>query len=65
MIEIKLLKKFSQDEIKQFYIDFEINFKEYEKRNEGVVETLFGFIDFSKFKEMALTCKSQLLSQGV
>jgi len=64
MIETKLLEKFSEDEIKHFYINFELNFKDYEKRNKGVVETLFGFIDFSKFIETALTWqKTNIISR--
>ncbi|KRX06107.1 hypothetical protein PPERSA_09719 [Pseudocohnilembus persalinus] len=51
-VESKLLTKFSEEEIAQFFEDFEKNYKNYD--NKDVVEQLFIFTDFSKFKSTML-----------
>jgi len=35
-------------------MDFKDNFKQYEGENEEVVDTLFGFVDFNRFKQQML-----------
>ena len=51
IIDGQLLTKFTQAQVNDFYKDFATNFNEYAKINSDAVETLFGFIDFSKFKK--------------
>jgi len=58
IIDGQLLTKFTQAQINDFYKDFATNFSEYSKINSDAVETLFGFIDFSKFKKQMLEVKA-------
>lgn len=39
-------------------MDFKDNFKQYEGENEEVVDTLFGFVDFNRFKQQMLQFKA-------
>ena len=48
-IENGLRSKFSDQEIEDFYVSFEQNYKEYD--NPQIIETLFSFVDFDKFKK--------------
>ena len=41
-----------------FYSHFSQNLKEYEKINPEVVDNLFGFIEFEKFKKSMLMAKN-------
>lgn len=58
IIDSQLLTKFTQDQISEFYQDFALNFAEYAKIDNDAVETLFGFIDFQKFKKQMLEVKN-------
>jgi ADP-ribosylation factor-like protein 2-binding protein len=51
MIEANLLAKFTNDQIEDFYSSFKEKLPEYEKLNPEVVDSLFAFIDFDKFKK--------------
>ena len=58
MIETNLHSKFSDEKIEAFYETFKVNLPEYEKLNPEVVDSLFAFIDFDKFKKNILEFKS-------
>jgi hypothetical protein len=60
MIEANLLEKFSNDDIEGFYSTFKDNMGKYEKLNPEVMDTLFSFIDFEKFKKNILISKNFL-----
>lgn len=60
MIDQELYKTFSQEQVKAFYDDFKAEVGKYEAINSSAVETLFGFIDFDKFKQAILKHKSDL-----
>ena len=60
IIETKLREDFSDDDIKAFYGTFKANLADYEKINSDTVDTIFGFTDFNKFKEVILTYKRGL-----
>mmetsp|Transcript_40337 Transcript_40337/g.61555 ORF Transcript_40337/g.61555 Transcript_40337/m.61555 type:complete len:106 (+) Transcript_40337:40-357(+) len=51
VLEANLKSKYSDDQITAFNEHFQANFKDYEKVNDVVVETLFGFLDFAQFKK--------------
>ena len=57
-IDAKLYTKFQEEQVNAFYKDFKDNWKLYETEDSEVVETLFGFIDFNKFKKQMLEFKS-------
>ena len=57
IIEVKLLEKFSDEDIKAFYGSFAANLKSYETINSDTVDTLFGFQDFDTFKKKMLMYK--------
>jgi len=58
IIEAKLKDTYTEDQIQGFYLNFTENFKEYEKENDEVVDILFGFTDFVKFKSQILKFKN-------
>jgi hypothetical protein len=60
MIEANLLAKFTSDQIEGFYSTFKDNLHKYEKLNPEVVDSLFAFIDFEKFKKNILMSKNFL-----
>ena len=60
MIEANLKEQYSDEEIELFYSTFKDNLSKYEKINPEVVDTLFGFIDFEKFKKSILLHKNAL-----
>jgi hypothetical protein len=55
---LNLKEKYSEDEINVFYTQFARNIKEYEAINPEVVDNLYGFIDFEKFKQNMLLAKN-------
>lgn len=57
-IDSKLYQHYSEQQIKAFYNDFKDNFAQYQSINTDVVETLFGFTDFNKFKKQMLEVKT-------
>ena len=58
VIEANLKQKYTDEQIENFYITFKDNMPEYQKVNPEVVDTLFGFIDFEKFKKAILLTKN-------
>ena len=50
IIETKLKQTYSDQFISEFYQSFKENFSQYEKINNEVVDTIFGFTNFEKFK---------------
>jgi len=45
--------------LESFYVGFKDNMPQYEKINPEVVDNLFGFLDFDKFKKAMLSFKNQ------
>ena len=58
MIESNLREKYSEEDIKQFYSSFRDNISAYEEYNSDGVDSLFGFLDFEKFKAQVLKLKT-------
>ena len=58
IIEINLKDKYTDDQIEEFYAAFKDNMPAYQKINPEVVESLFDFIDFEKFKKSILLSKN-------
>jgi len=58
MIEMNLKDRYTDDQIESFYETFKDNLQAYEKVNPEVVDSLFGFIDFEKFKKSILLSKN-------
>ena len=58
IIEINLKDKYTDDQIEEFYASFKDNMPAYQKINPEVVESLFDFIDFEKFKKSILLSKN-------
>ena len=56
-MESDLKKKFSDDEINNFYSDFTSDMKKYEAVNADTTNQLYGFIDFQTFKESIIAYK--------
>ena len=57
IIELNLRDRYTDLQIEAFYESFKDNMKEYEKVNLEAVDSLFGFIDFEKFKRSILLSK--------
>lgn len=57
IIEVKLLEKFSEEQVKTFYASFAANLSKYENINKDTVDNLFGFQDFDAFKKKMLMYK--------
>ena len=57
IIEVKLLEKFSDEQVKHFYTTFPDNLKAYEQVNKETMDTLFAFQDFDSFKKKMLMYK--------
>ena len=53
-----------QADLEPFYKGFKANIAKYEAENSDVVETLYTFIDFSKFKENILDIKKAIDFKG-
>ena len=49
---------FSQEEIKTFYDTLEANKASYEEKDSEAFDTLYGFVDFDKFKKSMLDYKA-------
>ena len=60
MIEENLSQKFNQDQIDAFYGTFIDNMAAYKDFNSHAVETLYGFIDFEKFKAEIIKYKKDM-----
>lgn len=60
MIEAKLVEKFSQKDIDEFYGTFKDKMADYNQANPSAVDVLFGFIDFDKFKKNILRHKKDM-----
>lgn len=60
IIETKLRETYAEDEINEFYKSFKDNLANYEKIDADVVNTIFGFTDFEKFKQTILVYKRGL-----
>ena len=58
IIEINLKDKYTDDQIEEFYASFKDKIPEYRKINPEVVDSLFDFIDFEKFKKSILLSKN-------
>lgn len=50
MIDQELYKSYSHEQVQAFYDDFKEDVSKYEAINSTAVETLFGFVNFDKFK---------------
>jgi hypothetical protein len=57
IIEVKLADKFSEDAINHFYSGFQDQIETYKSIDDLGMEILWGFIDFTKFKEAILKFK--------
>lgn len=57
IIAAKLKEKYSEQQVEGFYLSFKDNLKKYEAENTLSVETIFGLIDFEKFKSLILRYK--------
>ena len=57
IIEVKLLEKFTEEQVKTFYASFTANLTGYEKIDKDTVDNLFGFQDFDAFKKKMLIYK--------
>lgn len=60
MIDQELYKTFSHEQVQSFYDDFRADVSKYEDINSSAVETLFGFVNFDKFKQAILKYKSEI-----
>jgi len=58
MIDAKLKESYSEDELETFYLGFKDQIGQYEQINPEVVNTLFAFLDFDKFKKAILLFKN-------
>ena len=58
LIDAKLREKFSEDQIESFYETYAKNSSVYKKTNPNVHDTLFGFVDFQKFREQMISYKN-------
>ena len=58
MIEARLSASFDNSAIEEFYANFKDNMAKYEAANKDGFDTLFGFIDFDKFKANILKYKA-------
>lgn len=58
MIDAQLKTTFSDAELESFYVGFKDNMPQYEQINPEVVDNLFGFLDFDKFKKAMLSYKN-------
>lgn len=58
MIETRLSVSFDNSAIEEFYANFKDNMGKYEAANKDGFDTLFGFIDFDKFKANILRYKA-------
>ena len=54
---MKLLEKFSSDQVKTFYETFEANMSNYETVNKQTVDQLYSLLDFDQFKKKMLMYK--------
>lgn len=64
VIDSKLNEKFQPSETEAFYKSFKDNLKTYEEINADVLDTLYGFIDFDKFKARMIQFKNTLTSDS-
>jgi hypothetical protein len=62
IIALKLRASYSQEQQDAFYTSFMDQYPEYEKINPITVNTIFGLIDFAKFKESMLQYKKDSAS---
>ena len=62
IIAARLKEKYSEEQIEAFYLSFQDNLKKYEQENAISVETVFGLIDFDKFKSSILRYKKDSAS---
>lgn len=62
IIAAKLKEKYSEQQVEEFYLSFQDNLKKYEAENTLAVETIFGLIDFEKFKALILRYKKDSAS---
>jgi len=58
MIDAQLKTTFSDAELESFYVGFKDHMPQYEQINPEVVDNLFGFLDFDKFKKAMLSFKN-------
>lgn len=58
VIEINLKDKYTDEQIEAFYGSFAQKMPEYKQINPTVVDSLFDFIDFEKFKKSILISKN-------
>jgi hypothetical protein len=56
--------KYSDDQIEQFLKSFVDNMPKYKQKDPEAVETLYGFIDFQKFKNTMVTYKKGMIDSG-
>lgn len=61
IIDSKLKANHTEVELEAFYIHFKDNYQIYEPQNSDTVEVLFGFTEFTKFKEAVLKYKRGLI----
>jgi len=58
LMESQLKGTFSDEELEKFYLGFKDKMPIYEKIHIDVVDNLFAFIDFDKFKKQMLLAKN-------
>ena len=57
VIDSRLIEKFMPSETEEFYKTFKDNLQTYEAINSDTLDTLYGFIDFDKFKDKMIKFK--------
>ena len=57
LVTAKLKDKHDSEKVEKFYENFADNMAAYREKDELTVETLYGIIEFSKFKETILRFK--------
>ena len=57
LIDAQLRKNYSEDQIESFYETYAKQQSVYKGKNKNVHETLFAFVDFSKFRDQMISYK--------
>ena len=57
LIDSRLRESFSEDQIESFYENYAKKQSVYKGKNKSVHETLFAFVDFTKFRDQMISYK--------
>lgn len=61
--ELKTTAGYEADQVDAFYQTFKGNVKFFEEENADVVDTLFGMVDFMKFKQSMVNYKKGMKNE--